>query len=600
MAGSNLQRIIQSDFGAGSQPDVARHLIGQSAVFDIVNGLLDEDGSIYRRGGATYKTVTDFGEAGRWVWDGFVEAGQRTLLATPETFGVVAADGETVLDLGGTGMAHPYPGRVIEGALFIAGPTSYIYGGSRKTTNYDSGTNNLAVTNGLKTVTKAGGGFTANVDPGMLVQLVASERAYVVTSVDSDTQITLREAYEGTTDATAEGTFYPLYEIAPSDPYYQSELFAVAGNKLCWAEKDTVHIAGLDLINGLSQPHVYEVNNFERVPEGVTVLGLDSIGDSLMIFTSAGIWTLQNLAYNIVDELGNPQWRLDNLSRDITLWGNEGITAWRDQLLVPAIDAIYSVAPGQAPTAVSPPIQSRYRDYVRKGYRPGRGTVHNQHLFLPILTSSNLTVDLLVCRLDRPIRFRNQTAFPWTRQGSHSGKVSALTVRVAPGEPPSLLAAFNGSGARLLKLDSWFTPGTTYKKEADGNIHQLAVITRDYLLANLGMGRARRLRLHYLLQSADESDPRLSLDFSTGRTRGGLTLWGNFQWGHANWNAADAGEWTPVRGEAPESDGTQPYTWHFTKRTRQIRFRIRSSDSAAKLTLRNLELFVAAAATPRH
>lgn len=597
MTGSTLQRIIQNDFAVGIQPDVARHLIDANGVYDIQNGLLDDDGSIYRRGGGTYKSDAAFGTALRWVWDGYVHAGQRTLVASPTAFGVLGSNDTTIVSLGGAGMSSPGTARAIEGMLFISGATSYIYAGSRKSANYNTGT--VTVTNGSKVVTGSGTTWNTLVDSGMLFQR-GNERVYVIDTVDSTTQVTLRDAYEGVTGAGVAYTFYPLYTITAADPYEPGSLYAVAGDKLCRAVGDTVYMAGLNLTTGKSLPHSWGATDYERMPDGVTVLGLDSIGDVLMIFTSQGIWTLQNLAYNIVDALGNPQWRLDNISRDITVWGNEGITAWQNSLIVPAIDGIYLVDPVSSPSQISHPIDNLYRSYVDAGYHPGRGTTYKQHFFLPILDSTNTTKDVLVCRLDRPVRFRNTVSFPWSRQGGSSGQIAAFTTRVVAGSAPHLYAAGNNTAARVTCLDSWFTPGDAYKNDADGTTHDLVVITRDYLLAALGKARARRLRLHYLLVDAASDNPTISLDVSVGTIKAGVTEWGHFLWGHANWFNADNAEFEAVQGQAPEADGSDPYTWHFAKWSRVVRFRFRSSGPASKLSLHNLELFVAPSGTVRH
>jgi hypothetical protein len=149
-------------------------------------------------------------------------------------------------------------------------------------------------------------------------------------------------------------------------------------------------------------------------------------------------------------------------------------------------------------------------------------------------------------------------------------------------------------------MDGIFTPSGANKNDPDGSTHDLVVVTRDYLLAELGKARARRLRLHYLLQDAAADNPTIGLDVSVGQIRDGVTEWGHFNWGQASWFDADNAEFEAVDGQAPESDGSVPYTWHFTRWSRLVRFRIRSSGPSAKLALHNLEIFVAPSATVRH
>ena len=49
------------------------HSDGRYTVDNIVDGLLDDDGSVYRRGGSRYKSNAEFSSGGlRLLWDGFL------------------------------------------------------------------------------------------------------------------------------------------------------------------------------------------------------------------------------------------------------------------------------------------------------------------------------------------------------------------------------------------------------------------------------------------------------------------------------------------------------------------------------------------------
>jgi hypothetical protein len=87
------------------------------------------------------------------------------------------------------------------------------YGGSLKTAPYSTGT--VTVTNGSKTVTGAGTSWTANVDAGMILRVGSDSAIGLVASVDTNTQITLRDAWSGT---TAAGASYTLVTVSlPSE-----------------------------------------------------------------------------------------------------------------------------------------------------------------------------------------------------------------------------------------------------------------------------------------------------------------------------------------------------------------------------------------------
>jgi hypothetical protein len=159
---------------------------------------------------------------------------ERTVFASDDDFYVVDSDEH---DAGQPRLgrdAGPKPSALIESMLFIGG--GYIYGGSRKTANYTTGT--VTFTNGSKTVTGSGTTWNTLVDAGMLIQR-GNERVYVVASVDSTTQITLRDAYEGVTGSGVSYTLSPIYKITAADPYESGEFYAVAANRLLTGLKNT-------------------------------------------------------------------------------------------------------------------------------------------------------------------------------------------------------------------------------------------------------------------------------------------------------------------------------------------------------------------------
>lgn len=121
-AGLDIQR--QEDFSAGMFRGVREDLIPPNGVYDITNGLLDNVGAIYRRGGSSYRSTAAFGSQILFVWDGWLNAGQRTIIASPTAFGLLNADG-SVTSLGGGGLTVPGRAAVLGGTLYLPGGATY-------------------------------------------------------------------------------------------------------------------------------------------------------------------------------------------------------------------------------------------------------------------------------------------------------------------------------------------------------------------------------------------------------------------------------------------------------------------------------------------
>jgi hypothetical protein len=116
---------LQRDFSAGMFRGVREDLIPPNGVYDATNGLLDNTGLIYKRGGSTYRSSAAFGSWIPFIWDGFLTGGvQRTLIANTADFGLLNADG-TVTNLAGAGLPAPARGTVLNGILYIGGGVTY-------------------------------------------------------------------------------------------------------------------------------------------------------------------------------------------------------------------------------------------------------------------------------------------------------------------------------------------------------------------------------------------------------------------------------------------------------------------------------------------
>lgn len=594
--GQGLAKLTQEDYAAGSVRSIARHLIPANGVYSIENGLLDDDGSIYRRGGSEYMSSGAFGASLRWVWDGFLPAGQRTVFASNAAFGVLAADNVTPVSLGGAGLAAPVRAVAVGGMLFL--PGGVMYGGSRMAADYSTST--VTVTNGSKVVTGAASAWLANADAGMLLKVAGAGRYYPVASVDSNTQITLVDAYEG---ATLAGQAYALTRLGTaSAPYRTASIYATVAERLVTVEGAQIRFSAGRSVLGALQPHVFDLTDLHELPDGSTGLGAEAIRDLLVVFGTDGVWAINNMTFDLTDAAGNVQQSMQQTSQDVVLWGPAGVASYGGALVVPAVDGVYLVDGISQPVPVASSIRPLIEGYVRSGYGPGGGAVFKGHYFLPVLDAANAVVDLLVCRLDRPVKVRGRAFFPWSWFRGHGGNVAALTSRVGSGaaRQPELLAAGRGDG-RVVKLTGVFDPTAARKADADATVHRWLVESRDYPTGTGNLNMVRRLRVRYELVDAATDNPLLRASYSVGAevTAATTTKWAAFNWGTGVWAGSAAGEFVQIAGVAPEDSGRNPYTWHLRARTRFVRWRLESTDPAARLVLRSAEVQVRQAGNDR-
>ena len=580
------ERISQDDFSEGMSRDVAPQLISQSGVYDLVNGLLDEDGNPYRRGGTVYHSKTGLGEKGlTFVWDGYLKPGRRVFLANDSDYGVLDSAKEPV-NLGGAGLNAPKQSAVVEDLLFVG---DVIYGGSRKSAAYSTGS--VKVTNGSKTVTGSGTAWEANVDAGMLLR-IGPERVYVVESVASDTSLTLRDAYQG---ATGEGKGYalrPLHSISEGDPYSTFEYKTTCAGRLVVAEGKTVKFSEVN------NPHSYTNSNGTAnehpLPGETWIVGLASAGQSVLIFTTAGVWVLDGLPLSIVDLNGNPQHRLQILSTEIVLAGACGLAGSGQQIVVPAVDGIYLMDGVSSPERISRPIERLYRRRIASGYQPGGAVVYKGHYFLPILRGTSEVSDLLVCRLDRPARSRRQTVYPWSRFDGDGGEVRCFSVHSdSDAREPELLGAQASDPSRVVRCSSYFEPEAVHAKDADGSVHNFQLITRDIETGGETMNVIRALRLRYELVRAFAGEGVLQVSYGDGSLELGGAIWGEVDWGEFDWAPDDEGAvFNALVANGDESDGREVERFRINARQRFGRFRIATSGPVASFALRLLEMDV--------
>lgn len=592
-----LAWIGQDDLAAGMVRSVARHLIPSNGCYDLLEYLLDDDGSVYERGGSVYKSGAAFGTGGlRWILDTRLTGGQRTVFANSADYGVLDVDDATVVNLGGAGLAAPTGSAVLGGALFIGG--GVVYGGSRKAADYSTGT--VSVTQGSAAVTGASTVWSTNADAGMLLSVAGGE-VYVVKAVGGNTSLTLDRPYLG---ATAAGQAYTLKRLGAAA--VAASVYVAGGSRLiaCTGNQVRVSDRQFSSATGDARDGALQYGSFTeaamQLPDGVDILGGGMARDLLLVFGTEGVWAITNIGLDLLDDFGNVQRRLDKVTGDVVLWGQAGIAAWQNSLVVPTLDGVVLMDGVSEPTPVGRSITPLIAGYVKAGYQPGGATVFRSHYFLPILDSSGVVVDLLVCRLDRPTETRLGVVFPWSHMAGHGGAVAALAQRVGgqgQARSPDLLAA--GHDGRVLSLARFFSPAGDVKTDADGSARASLIETRDYATGSGNLNQAKRLQVRYELADAASDGPVLRARFSKGAAQPGIPYWGLVDWGGFDWTDPRLAEYAALGIEAPVSTGRDPFTWSFAARTRTIRFRLECSDPNAKLVVRSIYVGVLQSASDR-
>lgn len=619
-----LQRAVLDDFSAGAELNVAPHLIDPRGLGGCAEGLYNDDGSVYLRGGSKWKSSPTFGVfAAQWgqvqwgqfqwsselpppfgtsirsAWDGWFAVGHRTLLRTPISNGVLdPADDATPIDLGGYGTMVPHVNRLVNGLLFIAG--GQIYAGSLQAADpTPAGT--VTVVRGAKGVVGVGTTWTtAGIDAGMLFRTGTEERVYVVATVDDDTHLTLTEAYEGTPSTVAASQAFTLKRLeTASKPYRSAMVYGSIAERLIVIEENAII-----RFSERSKPHSFIDTDFHQLDDGVEIITVEALGTDLVVFTTQGYWLIRNMAFNLTDALGALQQREDHPNRELVCWGGQGITDYRGALVVPALDGIMLVDGISQPVPISKGIEPRYRRHVDLGHRPGKAEVYRDHYLLPITDVAGKWQDTLVCRLDRPVKTRSQTLFPWSWHEGAGAQTAFYVERVprAEGSRPELLGGDLQAG-RVLDCSDYFSPAVATKFDHDGSERMLELVTRDLPTGPAeSINRVRRVRLIGELEADEGDTPTISMwiraDVDDGDARWGEVIWGDFQW-------ADGAETQfvllgDVATEADLDGGRGGKDFFSNVRTRYARVRLRSSGPIAKLTIRSLEVWSAAGGRVRH
>jgi len=445
----------------------------------------------------------------------------------------------------------------------------------------------VTVTNGSKTVTGSGTVWKSKADAGTLFQ-IGNERIYVAASVDTDTQITLRDAYQGTTGGGKSYALSPVYTVSEPDPYETWDFVTECANRLIVASGRTIKFTEV------KNPHAFTNGlgtvNEHTLPGGTWIVGLATVAQTVIIFTTAGAWVLDGLALDITDLNGNPQHRLQQLSSEVVLAGASGLAASEQRIVVPATDGIYLMDGISTPERISRPIDRLYRKRIVDGYPLGEAVVHRGHYFLPILDTSGNVRDLFVCRLDRPTHVRQQKGFPWSRFTGDGGEVTAFATRASAGpRQPLLLGAQARDPSRVVDC-RYFEPDELRATDADGSTHDFDLITRDIETGGGTENVVRAVPLRYELVEGKGGEPRLKLFWSDGSLFGGEAEWDEVEWDAFDW-VSEGAVFYATAADGPASDGRRPVKFRINKRLRYGRFRISTTGSSpSSFVLRSLAM----------
>ena len=418
-----LAYVGQDDFAAGMLRGLAKDIQPGMGVFTSYNGLFDDDGDVYRRGGTRYASTNAADEPLTFVLEGFLGAKPCTLTAT--TAKLYTLVGQTLTPIADTGVAWPCRPAVVDNMLFL--PTGQVWAGATKAT-YSAGT--VTATKDSQTITGAGTGFLANVEPGMFIR-VADGRPYRVASVNTDTELLLTEAYEG---ATAAGQAYRTSAVAqwatsPPPPVgitvpIVRHIAAIAG-RLVIAEGNRISFSEAGF------PFSFIADDFHELDDGIVVQGLANIRDTLLVFTTYGLWSISNMALDLTDDFGNLQQPVSLVTPEIALWHEAGLAEWSGSAIAPCTDRIYLIGSG-APVPISDSIAPLYMDSVRSGHLPGGALAYRNHYFLPIVGADLKPLTVLICRVNRPVKGRF-TYYPYSCS-------PATRAGWSPGLPPTSLS----------------------------------------------------------------------------------------------------------------------------------------------------------------
>lgn len=455
-----------------------------NAVYDALNLLITDEGNLQKRGGSAYKSNAGAGDTLVGLFDGYLAGGLRTLMwaltGGSKLAYLLGSDDATAASLTVSEQIDPLArGAIANGVLYLpclqANASLFTWGGSRKAAEQIAAPT-VTLTNGSTTMTGSGTTWSSEYEQGsVVVAQMAGFPLFTVSSVDSDTSITLSNPWDGATGSQTVA-IYNHFNAAwnPPEPTATApRLVAATGSPArVWSIIGNNRAYYTDRGGGNL---LYE-GNYIDIASASYIIGADSFRDELCLFSTDGIWTVANTSLDPVDDFGNIEWTQSQVSREFVLWGDPGIASYSGTLIVPGVDDVCLFTPsaqletitGARGSKYDGGIRNLYRSYVTAGYQLGTATIYRSHYILPIVNGTTL-VDVLVCRLDH--------GFAWTRWDGHAAGVAYARRAGATTRQPKLLGL---AGQRVTDLTGCFNPTGSNTTDADGTIPTVQITTRDY------------------------------------------------------------------------------------------------------------------------
>jgi hypothetical protein len=349
---------------------------------------------------------------------------------------------------------------------------------------------------------------------------------------------------------------------APPDgwppPPGSRHIAAVAG-RLIWATGSTIYFSAAGAPRDFT-----EATNFHQLSGGARIIGCAAFRDTLLAFTDYGLWAVTNMAYDLTDVAGNVQQSLSLLVPELGLLHEAGLAPWRGKMVAACRDRVYTLDDLSAPQPISDSINELYASYVDAGAKPGLAKVFRNTLFLPMLAADGSMLDLLTCRLDRPVRARH-LYHPWSRFDGHARKQKVFDVQ-ATQVAPRLLSG--GTDGYVCDLTGVFTPDATNTADADGTTPPFVLETREFPLGQ-GLTHLKRIRLRYTSQGTGQ----VQISYSADPLRA---------------------VWTNLPNQPLTSNGAAPLAWWLPRvaRVRYARVRLHVDEPLTRLVVHRVELEV--------
>jgi hypothetical protein len=262
---TGLAQISQADFAAGIVRGPAPDVQPGVGVYNAINGLFNDDGDVYRRGG-TKPYAVGLTDPITFLWSGFLGNAPSILLATPVATYTLDSGGVPV-HLTGPGLLVPGKGVVVMDKLYL--PNGKVWDGS--TLGDWTRPANLPVSGPVRLATVAqrlvvaAGNRVAFSEAGSPASFVADDYHELPGGVQVMGMMTLRDELQVFSNFGLWSITNMAYDLTDAAGNIQQSLSLVAPQVSLWNEAGLAEWAGqivapcierCYLINGISQPTV--------------------------------------------------------------------------------------------------------------------------------------------------------------------------------------------------------------------------------------------------------------------------------------------------------------------------------------------------------